>query len=99
MKTKAGGSLLTGKVTDVYSLNDAFDECTKAHDKAYASISPKFKKKIKLAEARIEKAEAEYHQIKKRAEKSIDPKLREKYFQARKKLQKVWLSADTKSIE
>ncbi len=91
MKTKAGGSLLTGKATDVYSLSDAFDECTKAHDKAYASISPEFKKKIKLAEARIEKAEAEYHQIKEKAKKSMNPKLREKYSQASKKLEKVWL--------
>ena len=98
MKTKAGGSLLTGKATDVYSLSDAFDECTKAHDKAYASISPEFKKKIKLAEARIEKAEAEYHQIKEKAQKSMNPKLREKYSQASKKLESL-VGQDTKSLE
>jgi len=92
MKKKAGGSLLTGKMaTDVCSVSDAYDECTEAHDKAYVSISTEFKKKIKLAEARIEKAEAEYHQIKKMAEKSMDPGLKQKYFQARKKLEKVWL--------
>ena len=91
MKRKAGGSLLTGKMaTDVYSVSDAYDECIEAHDKAYASISTEFKKKIKLADARIEKAEAEYHQIKKMAEKSMDPRLKQKYFQARKKLEKVW---------
>ncbi len=90
---------MTGKVTDVYSLSDAFDECTKAHDKAYASISPEFKKKIKLAEARIEKAEEEYLQIKEKALKSMAPKLREEYNQARKKLEKVWLAMDRKSIE
>lgn len=91
MKKKAGGSLLTDKMaTDVCSVSDAYDECAEAHDKAYASISTEFKKKIKLGEARIEKAEAEYHQIKKMAEKSMDPELKQKYFQARKKLEKVW---------
>ena len=99
MKKKAGGGLLTDEVTDVYSLSDAFDECTKAHDKAYASTSTEFKKKIKLAESRIEKAEAEYHQIKKMAEKSMNPGLKKKYFQASKKLEKVWRGKDTKSLE
>ena len=99
MKRKAGGNLLTGKMaTDVCSVSDAYDECAEAHDKAYASISTEFKKKIKLGEARIEKAEAEYHQIKKMAEKSMDPELKQKYFQARKKLEKVW-RAKTQSLE
>ncbi len=80
------------------SISEAFDEAIKVHKKAYATISPEFKKKIKLAEARIEKAEAEYHQIKKMAEKSMDPGLKQKYFQARKKLEKVW-RAKTQSLE
>ena len=81
------------------SVGEALDEFEKAHDRAYTSISPEFKKKIKLAEAGIEKAEAEYLQIKEKAKKSMSPKLREKYYQASKKLGKVWLSADTKSLE
>jgi len=61
----------------------------KTHDRVYTSISPEFKKKIKLAEARIEKAKAEYLQINEKAVKSMAPKLREEYYQARKKLEKV----------
>jgi len=76
------------------SISDVLDECVKTHDIAYVSISPEFKKKIKLAETRIEKAEAEYHQIKEKAVKSMPPKMREKYYQARKNLQKVWLDMD-----
>ena len=76
--------------TYVGSMSEALDECEKAHDRAYASTSPEFKKKIKLAEKRIEKAEAEYHQIKEKAKKSMNPKLREKYSQASKNLEKVW---------
>ena len=79
------------------SMSEAADECVKAHDRAFASISPVFKKKIKLAETRIEKAEVEYHQIKEKAEKSMDPKKREKYYQAGKKLKKVWLDRDRKN--
>ncbi len=85
--------------TYVGSMSEALDECEKTHDKAYTSISPEFKKKIKLAEARIEKAEAEYLQIKEKALKSMAPELREEYNQARKKLEKVWLTMDRKSIE
>ncbi len=81
-------------VTYAGSISDVLDECVKTHDKAYASISPEFKKKIKLAEARIEKAEAKYHQIKEKAEKSMSPKMREKYYQARKKLEEIWLDMD-----
>jgi len=84
--------------TYVGSMSEALDECEKTHDKAYASTSPEFKKKIKFAEARIEKVEAEYHQIKEKAEKSMAPKLREKYYQARKKLEKVWLDMDRKKV-
>ncbi len=84
--------------TYVGSIGEALDECEKAHDRAYASTSPEFKKKIKLAEAGIEKAEAEYHQIKEEAERSMVPKLREKYYQARKKLEKVWLHMDRKRV-
>jgi len=84
--------------TYVGSMSEVTDECEKAHDRAYASISPEFKKKIKLAEAGIEKAEAEYHQIKEKAEKSMDPKLREKYNQARKKFGKVLLDMDRKKV-
>ena len=86
-------------VTYVGSMSEALDECEKTHDRAYTSISPEFKKKIKLAEARIEKAEEEYLQIKEKALKSMAPKLREEYNQARKKLEKVWLAMDRKSIE
>jgi len=82
----------------VGSIREALDECEKTHDKAYASISPEFKKKIKLAEAKIEKAEAEYHQIKEKAEKSMIPKLREKFFQARKKFEKVMLDKDKEKV-
>jgi len=63
---------------------------SKAHDKAYTTISPEFKKKIKLVEARIEKAQEEHNQIKEEAEKSMDPKLREKLYRAAEKLEKVW---------
>ena len=79
------------------SISDVLDECVKTHDIAYASISPEFKKKIKLAEARIEKAEAEYHQIKEKAVKSLAPKMRDKYYQERKNLQKVWSDRDRKN--
>jgi len=79
------------------SISEALDECEKAHDKAYATISPDFKKKIKLAEKRIEKAEAEYNQIKEEAEKSMDPKLREKLHRAGEKLGKVWHERDNLS--
>jgi len=84
--------------TYVGSMSEAMDECEKAHDRAFASTSPEFKKKIKLAEARIEKAEEEYHQIKEKAEKSMAPKLREKYYQAFKKLDKVWHGMDRKKV-
>jgi len=84
--------------TYVGSISEAMDEFEKAHDKAYTSISTEFKKKIKLAEAGIEKAEEEYLQIKENAQKSMSPKLREKYYQASKKLGKVWLGKDTKSL-
>jgi len=84
--------------TYVGSMSEALDECEKVHDRVYASTSPEFKKKIKLAEAGIEKAEAEYHQIKEESEKSMAPKLREKYYQARKKLEKVWLDMDKKKV-
>ena len=79
------------------SISEAFDEAIKAHDKAYTTISPEFKKKIKLAEARIEKAEEEHNQIKKEAEKSMDPKLREKLYRAAEKLEKLWLERDNLS--
>ena len=85
-------------ISYVGSISEAFDEHVKAHDKAYASISPEFKKKIKLAEARIEKAEAEHFQTLEEAEKSMNPKLREKYHQASKKLQKVWLKKDNEPV-
>ena len=84
--------------TYVGSSGHVLDECMKTHDIAFASISPQFKKKIKLAEARIKKAEAEYHQIKEKAEKSMAPKLRERYYQARKKLEEVWLDRDRKKV-
>jgi len=82
----------------VGSISETLDECEKTYDKAYASISPEFKKKIKLAEARTEKAEEEYHQIKEEAEKSMAPKLREKFFQARKKFEKVWLDKHREKV-
>jgi len=63
---------------------------SKSYDKAYTTISPEFKKKIKLVEARIEKAQEEHNQIKEEAEKSMDPKLREKLYRAAEKLEKVW---------
>jgi len=80
------------------SFSEALDECEKAHDKAYATISPEFKKKIKLAEKRIEKAETEHNQIRKEAEKSMDPKLREKLLRAAEKLEKLWLERDNLSV-
>jgi len=79
------------------SISEALDEAIKAHDKAYITISPEFKKKIKLAEKRIEKAEEEHNQIEKEAEKSMDPKLREKLYRAGEKLEKVWLERDNLS--
>ena len=84
-------------VTYAGSMSEAADECVKAHDRAFASISSEFKEKIKLAESRMEKAEIEYHQIKEKAEKSMAPKKREKYYQTRKKLEKVWLDMDGKN--
>ena len=83
--------------TYVGSMSEAANECEKAHDRAYASISPEFKKKIKLAEKRIEKAEAEYNQIKEEAEKSMDPKLKEKMHRAGEKLGKLWFERDNLS--
>ena len=83
--------------TYVGSMSEALDECEKTHDRVYTSISPEFKKKIKLAEKRIEKAEEEYNQIEKEAEKSMDPKLREKLYRAGEKLEKVWLERDNLS--
>jgi len=80
--------------TYVGSMSEALDECKKTHDRVYNSISPEFKKKIKLVEARIEKAKAEYLHIKEKALKSMPPKLREEYNPARKKLEKVWLNKD-----
>ena len=79
------------------SISEAFDEALKVHDKAYTTISPNFKKKLKLAEKRIEKAEAEYNQINEEAEKSMDPKLREKLYLAGEKLGKLWLERDNLS--
>lgn len=73
----------------VGSIFEALEKADKAHDKAYASISPEFKKKIKIAEAKIEKAEAEYDQIKEEAETSMAPKLREECYKEGKKCEKV----------
>ena len=72
------------------SISEALDEAVEARIRASITISPEFKKKIKLVDARIEKAEEEYHQIKEEAEKSMDPKLREKLYRAAEKLEKVW---------
>jgi len=85
-------------VTYKGSISEALDEAIMAHDKAYTTISPEFKKKIKLAEKRIEKAEEEHNQIKKEAEKSMVPKLREKFFQVRKKFEKVMLDKDREKV-
>jgi len=77
-------------VTYKGSISEALDEAVKARIRASITISPEFKKKIKLVDARIEKAREEHNQIKEEAEKSMDPKLREKLLRAAEKLEKVW---------
>ena len=70
-------------------ISEYLDEFQEAEANAYASISPKFKKQIKIAEARVEKAEEELDQTRERAEISMDPELREKYLHIRNALAKA----------
>jgi len=64
------------------TIGECLDEFQEAEANAYTSISPKFKKQIKIAEARVKKAEAELDQTRERAEISMNPVLREKYLHA-----------------
>jgi len=76
------------------SVIKAYDKAEKAHDKASVTKSSEYKKKLKLADKRIEKALAEYNQIKEEAEASMDQKLREKMYRAAEKAEKLWIERD-----
>jgi len=81
-------------VTYIDSISKAYDEAENAHNKASITKSPEYKKKIKLADKRIEKVLAEYNQIKEEAEKSMDQKLSAKMLRAAEKVEKLWIERD-----
>jgi len=76
----------------------AHHEAEKARLRASITKSPEYKKKIKHANERIEKALTEYNKIRDEAEASMDQKLRAKMFRAAEKLEKLWIERDLTGI-
>jgi len=76
------------------SVCKAYEEAEKIRDKESIIKSREFKKNVKLADKRVEKALAEYNKIKEDAEASMDPKLRAKMLRAAEKLEKIWIERD-----